>query len=81
MSILFSHVQEDHLCLSCVPASGIKRMALSGEVFGNRMCYLEDISNEVDMIVMLLSVYDRVEFDCMIFFDLYVWRVTVSLAC
>lgn len=22
-------------------------MALSGEAFGNRMCYLEDISNEV----------------------------------
>ncbi|CAF3538671.1 unnamed protein product [Rotaria sordida] len=38
---------EDHLCLSCVPVSGVKRMALSGEVFGNRMCYLEDISNEV----------------------------------
>ncbi|CAF2039726.1 unnamed protein product, partial [Rotaria magnacalcarata] len=38
---------EDHLCLSCVPVSGVKRMALSGEVFGNRMCHLEDISNEV----------------------------------
>ncbi|UJR36545.1 hypothetical protein I4U23_029265 [Adineta vaga] len=38
---------EDRLCLSCVPVSAIKRMALSGEVFGNRMCYLEDISNEV----------------------------------
>lgn len=23
-------------------------MALSGEVFGNRMCFLEDISNEVE---------------------------------
>ncbi len=23
-------------------------MALSGEAFGNRMCYLEDISNEVE---------------------------------
>ncbi len=42
------HFQEDHLCLSCVPVSGVKRMALSGEVFGNRMCYLEDISNEVE---------------------------------
>jgi len=31
-----------------VPVSGVKRMALSGEVFGNRMCYLEDISNEVE---------------------------------
>ena len=28
--------------------SSIKRMALSGEAFGNRMCYLEDISNEVE---------------------------------
>jgi len=24
-------------------------MALSGEAFGNRMCYLEDISNEVEV--------------------------------
>ncbi|CAF1123978.1 unnamed protein product [Adineta steineri] len=38
---------EDHICLSCVPVSSLKRMALSGEAFGNRMCYLEDISNEV----------------------------------
>ncbi|CAF4797842.1 unnamed protein product [Rotaria sp. Silwood1] len=38
---------EDHICLSCVPISSVKRMALSGEAFGNRMCYLEDISNEV----------------------------------
>ncbi|CAM4882414.1 unnamed protein product [Rotaria socialis] len=38
---------EDHICLSCVPASAIKRMALSGDAFGNRMCFLEDISNEV----------------------------------
>ena len=45
-----SRFQEDHLCLSCVPVSGVKRMALSGEVFGNRMCYLEDISNEVENI-------------------------------
>ncbi|CAF1344651.1 unnamed protein product [Rotaria sordida] len=37
---------EDHICLSCVPVSSVKRMALSGEAFGNRMCYLEDISNE-----------------------------------
>lgn len=43
-----SSFQEDHLCLSCVPVSGVKRMALSGEVFGNRMCFLEDISNEVE---------------------------------
>lgn len=27
-------------------------MALSGEAFGNRMCYLEDISNEVDLEVL-----------------------------
>jgi hypothetical protein len=25
-------------------------MALSGEAFGNRMCYLEDISNEVEVL-------------------------------
>lgn len=50
-SSLFVFVfQEDHLCLSCVPVSGVKRMALAGEVFGNRMCYLEDISNEVKTI-------------------------------
>ncbi len=45
--INFTFFQEDHICLSCVPVSTIKRMALSGEAFGNRMCYLEDISNEV----------------------------------
>ena len=27
-------------------------MALSGEVFGNRMCYLEDISNEVILLAI-----------------------------
>ncbi len=31
-----------------MPVSSLKRMALSGEAFGNRMCYLEDISNEVE---------------------------------
>jgi hypothetical protein len=47
LNIVDSFFKEDHLCLSCVPVSGVKRMALSGEVFGNRMSYLEDISNEV----------------------------------
>ncbi|UJR09568.1 hypothetical protein I4U23_013803 [Adineta vaga] len=38
---------EDHICLSCIPVSSLKRMSLSAEAFGNRMCYLEDISNEI----------------------------------
>jgi hypothetical protein len=49
--------QEDHLCLSCVPVSGVKRMALSGEVFGNRMCYLEDISNEVERKYSMIEIH------------------------
>ena len=35
--------------------SSIKRMALSGEAFGNRMCYLEDISNEVERCQAVLN--------------------------
>lgn len=45
-------LQEDHICLSCLPVSSLKRMALSGEAFGNRMCYLEDISNEVSAVTL-----------------------------
>ena len=38
-------------------------MALSGEAFGNRMCYLEDISNEV-RIFDLENIRDLVFFVC-----------------
>ncbi len=32
-------------------------MALSGEVFGNRMCYLEDISNEVERKYSMIEIH------------------------
>ncbi|KAL7671399.1 hypothetical protein ACOME3_006297 [Neoechinorhynchus agilis] len=38
----------DQICLNCVPsAGGHKRMALRAMAFGNRMCFLEDISGDV----------------------------------
>ncbi|KAI3389454.1 hypothetical protein SNEBB_011471 [Seison nebaliae] len=37
---------EDLICLNCGSASAGRRLALAGEGFGNRMCFLEDFSIE-----------------------------------
>ena len=41
---------EDYICLNCsvITQNGInRRMALAAEAFGNKMCFLEDITLEV----------------------------------
>jgi hypothetical protein len=42
--------QEDYICLNCAVTNqnGVtRRMGLAAEAFGNKMCFLEDISAEV----------------------------------
>jgi hypothetical protein len=45
-------LKEDYICLNCsvITQNGInRRMALAAEAFGNKMCFLEDITLEVSI--------------------------------
>jgi hypothetical protein len=55
-TILFV-LKEDFVCLNCsvITQNGInRRMALAAEAFGNKMCFLEDITLEVGFRVSFL---------------------------